>query len=126
MSIDDSYRTADMDERDLSESKYVFDHTDIPQNYPNFIKRLALGLTYTEMHAAQIGLIGWPVGMAFAVGQTETALGVSLAAVSIAFGLRVVETPTAAQEIVKKEPWYFLVVYSLCGLLGATIGDWWF
>lgn len=75
-------------------------------------------LTYTEVHAAIIGLVvGVLAGYALLLGYDLLAAGVSATFVSIALGVRTQEELPVAQTTVRREPWYALGAF----LVGALV-----
>lgn len=106
-------------------------------------------LTFDEIHAAYLGTCGVLVGLAYANGTVEEAVGFTLAIVGVAFGVRVMprdmDVPgaaqyrknpnpavtvltfvpfllkTAAARTVRKEPWYFVVTYLVAFLAGVGL-----
>lgn len=110
----------------------------------------ALGeLTYDELHAAYLGTMGVLVGLTYAAGNVEEAIGFSLTAIGVAVGIRVLpeelDAPgadryrhdprpavalltfvpwvldTAAARTVRREPAYFVAVYLVMFLAGTGL-----
>lgn len=78
------------------------------------------GLTYEELHAAVLGLVGAVAGVAFRLGQVEAATGFSFLVLTVAWGLK--EAPDGgypvAARVTRREPWYFTFLY----VASATAG----
>lgn len=51
-------------------------------------------LTFDEIHAAYLGTMGVLVGISYAAGNVEEAIGFSLTAIGVAFGIRVLPEET--------------------------------
>lgn len=111
-----------MTRQPLRGSDYVFDEP--PQWLPRPLQKVAMDLTYDEAHAAELGLVGLPLGIALAIGHSTLAIGTFVALVTLAFGLRAApnDLPVAGR-LVRKEPWYFLIVAVVTMTLaaGATV-----
>ncbi|MFB6162522.1 MAG: hypothetical protein ABEJ86_03655 [Halococcoides sp.] len=77
------------------------------------------GLTYSEWHAAVLGLIGVFAGAGVPLGyQTVVGLG-TLALLGLIFALRIAPSHLpVAGRLVRREPWYFTTVYVLTATAG--------
>lgn len=79
-------------------------------------------LTYDEIHAFQLGLVGLPVGAAFVLDAAEIALWFTIALMGIVFGVSHLEETNGARQatgVIAEEPWYFLSGYFLFIAVGA-------
>lgn len=70
-------------------------------------------VTVTEAHSALLGLVGVLAGAGFRLGFVQAVGGFTVCVVTIAFGLRKLsgDRIPVAVRVVRREPWYFLVVY---------------
>lgn len=70
-------------------------------------------VTYTEVHSALLGLVGILAGAGFRLGFVQAVGGFTVCVVTVAFGLRRLSADSipVAVRVVRREPWYFLVVY---------------
>lgn len=76
-------------------------------------------LTYTEVHAAILGVaIGVLIGYGHGLGYTTVALVGSVAFVGIAFGIYRRGSLPKAQRTIQREPWYALSAF----VVGASVG----
>lgn len=106
-------------------------------------------LTVDEIHAAYLGTCGLLVALAYETGLPNEALGFTLTVFGLAFGVRVLPTDlevpgasrfrqtsnpalilltlvpfvleTAAARVVRREPWYFVVLYLVTFLAGLGL-----
>lgn len=128
----------------LKASDYVFRDETLPEWIPGAIRRTLLDLTYWEVHAMELGLLGLIAGAGVRLGfETWVAFGTAFL-VGTAFGIRRLDpeevpefkgdgvlrallhliTGTAeniASRTLGREPWYFLVVYVLTSSLSWTL-----
>lgn len=79
-------------------------------------------LTYNEIHAAGLGLVGIFVGVGWMAGFTMEAMTFTLFVIGMAFGMKKLpdDKPIAGQ-VVRREPWYFTTIYVLSALVGAGL-----
>jgi hypothetical protein len=71
-------------------------------------------LTYNEIHAMELGFVGFMAGAGLRAGFTEAVAAFTIAVAGLAFGLRKApDDAPVAQRVIKREPYYFLVVYVL-------------
>lgn len=110
--------------RRLKGKDYVFGDT-LPEWLPAVLRRPLGDLTYNEVHAMELGLVGLVIGATWAVGYPKEATVISFLLVGTAFGLRKMpEDKPVAARVVRREPWYFTTVYVLTAVLsayGATV-----
>ena len=75
-------------------------------------------LTYTEVHAAVLGVVvGVLAGYARVVGYETVAVGSGVVFVAVALGLGARGELPAAQTTLRREPWYALAAFLLGGAL---------
>lgn len=79
-------------------------------------------LTFAELHAGMIGLIGILPGLAWLAGFQREAFLASLLILGLAYLLRLLpgSRSASAARVTGKEPWYFTVIY--LGAFLATLG----
>lgn len=95
----------------LKGSDYAF-RGSVPEWLPVFLRRWARDLTYDEVHAMELGLLGIVAGAAWWAGLHEAVATLSLTLVAAAFGLRKLpDKLPVARRVVRREPWYFTTVY---------------
>lgn len=85
----------------------------------------ALSITYAELHAWILGVIGFPAGLGFVSGFPEFSIGLTATAIAIAFGLKAVPKTNGsakAMAAIVEEPWYFTASYISAYLIGLGIG----
>lgn len=93
-----------------------------PDWLPGPVYRWLADLTYREWHAALLGLLGVFVGAAWTAGFRPEAVGVTVATVGIAFGLRALpDNAPVAGRVIRREPWYFTVPFVATAVLAAFI-----
>ena len=70
-------------------------------------------LTYDEVHATQLGLVGLPIGAAMVHEETELAIWFTVALMGIVFGVSKLNNydSNAAVGVISQEPWYFTTSY---------------
>lgn len=103
----------------LSGSDYPFADVDLPW-LPDSIQAWLHDLTYNEVHAAGLGLVGFLVGAAIHLGFRAEAGAFTVAVVTLAFGLRKAPNDAPiAQRLIRHEPWYFLTVYIVTAAISA-------
>ncbi|NEU55781.1 hypothetical protein [Halorussus sp. MSC15.2] len=79
-------------------------------------------LTYTEIHAAILGaVVGVLAGYAHGIGRTDVAVGFAAAFVAVALGLKYTGKIPAAQQTVRREPWYALAALLAGGAVGLAV-----
>lgn len=83
-----------------------------PEWLPTPLRRVAGDLTYAEAHAMLLGLVGTLAGAGWFFGWRSAAQAFTVAVTTLAFGLRAApnDLPIAGR-LVRREPWYFFVVY---------------
>lgn len=102
----------------LKGSDYVFSG-EVPRWLPGPLARVVRDLTYNEVHAMLLGLIGLPLGVAWTTAGVVGRLGVVAVGVLLAV-IALVRIPdrTIAAKLVARETWYFSGVFVLSGALG--------
>lgn len=99
-----------MSDQSLDGEDYVIEAA--PSWVPTFLAAVLEDLTYNEVHAAELGLAGFLAGFGVHLGYSQEVGALSLALVGTAFGLRrLPETGQVSGRVIRREPWYFLVVY---------------
>lgn len=71
-------------------------------------------LTYDEIHAVQLGIVGLPIGAAYAEGLVELAVWFTVAVMGIVFGVSKYEQTNGnrrATGVIADVPWYFTTSY---------------
>lgn len=100
-----------------TDDEYPFRGT-AAERLPESLRQWATDLTYTELHAMELGLLGVLAATGWHAGFRPPAVGFTVAAVAIAFGLRALPEPVpVAARVVRREPWYFTTVYVVTTLL---------
>ena len=108
-----------MTDEPLDATDYVVQ--DPPGWLPDPVQRWLADLTYREWHAIWLGVVGFPLGLAYAAGRQE-ALPIAVALVAITFGLRKApDDAPVASRIIHKEPWYFLVPLTTLFSAGVAV-----
>lgn len=93
----------------LSKSDYVFEQS--PAWAVGPLEAVAMDLTYDEVHAALLGLVGVLVALSWSVGLRVESATLLIALVGIAFGLkRLPNNAPVAGRVLRREPWYFSTV----------------
>lgn len=83
---------------------------------------LVAGLTYNEVHAMELGLVGVLAGVGWFYGLHEVVAAFTVAAIGIAFGLRrIPESRPVAARVIQREPWYFSLVYIGSAVLSSGV-----
>lgn len=92
-----------------------------PEWLPGPLQRVGGDLTYDEAHAMLLGLVGVLAGAGWFFGWQGAVQAFTVAVVTLAFGLRAApdDLPIAGR-LVRREPWYFLVVY-----IGSIAASYW-
>lgn len=78
-------------------------------------------LTYEEIHSAALGLIGVPLGMAWAAGMMEAVGALLLLLIGYIFGVRKLPVKADAAEAIRNEPWYFVFTLVIALVIGTVI-----
>lgn len=71
-------------------------------------------VTIHELHAAGLGIVGVLAGVGLRIGYTEEVATFTLGMMAMAFGLRKyldIKVQSSAGSVLKREPWYFTVMY---------------
>lgn len=104
----------------LKGKDYVLTEDSLPSWVPGPIRRTALDLTYDEVHAAKLGLVGVVAGGTWSAGLQKEAAVLSFMLVGLAFGLKKMpDSKPVAGRVIRREPWYFTTVYVLATLLSV-------
>lgn len=103
----------------LKGSDYPFKDVDVPFA-PDSIEAWVHDLTYNEVHAAGLGLLGLFAGAGLHLGFKGTVGAFTVMVVAIAFGLRKApDDAPAARRVIRREPWYFTTVYIVTAAISA-------
>ncbi|WP_137284812.1 hypothetical protein [Halorussus salinisoli] len=79
-------------------------------------------LTYTEVHAVVLGaVVGVLVGYAHGIGRTTVAVAFTTAFVGVALGIQYTGEIPAAQQTIRREPWYALAALLAGGVVGLLV-----
>ncbi|UPW01169.1 hypothetical protein M0R88_03470 [Halorussus gelatinilyticus] len=79
-------------------------------------------LTYTEIHAIILGaVVGVLAGYAHGIGRTTVAVGVAATFVAVALGLKYTGEIPAAQQTLRREPWYALAALVVGGAVVLVV-----
>lgn len=81
----------------------------------------AMDLTYNEVHAMELGLVGLLAGAGWWMGYHEAVATFTVAVIGIAFGLKRLPNVSVASRVLRKEPWYFSTVFIVSALLSVGI-----
>jgi len=103
----------------LSGDDYVL-RDSVPEWLPAPIRRWLRDLTYNEWHMVVLGLIGLPIGGAWATGGpiVRTLLTAFVGTVIVATLHRPPEGSTPTSRLLGRESWYFTVPFTLFVTLG--------
>lgn len=122
----------------LKGSDYLFDEDAALWWARGPIEDWAKDLTYDEVHAMELGLVGVLAGAGWWLGFHTYALGVSGVLVALAFGLKRIPAAdgppleqadgvlrqlvkSVAGKVVRREPWYFTTVYLVTATVTAGV-----
>lgn len=95
----------------------------VPQWLPLSVRRWARDLTYNEVHAMALGLLGLPLALAWTTAGAVGELAVSLVGVLLA-GIVLLRLPREqgmAARLLSREPWYFATVFVVATLSGGLV-----
>lgn len=107
-------------ERGLKGEDYVFETP--PWWAVGPLKRVLMDLTYNEVHAMELGLVGVLAGVGWWYGLHEMVAVFTVGAIGIAFGLRrLPESKPIAARVIRMEPWYFSLVYVVSAVLASGV-----
>jgi len=102
----------------LSGDDYVL-RDSVPDWLPAPIRRWLRDLTYNEWHMVVLGLIGLPIGGAWATGGPLVRTLLTLIGVAITIiALYRVQNATSTARLLSRETWYFAVPFVLFVTLG--------
>lgn len=103
---------------------YIFSEDSLPAWLPGPLRRTALDLTYDEVHAAKLGLVGVVVGSAWTAGLRKEAAVLGMTLVGVAFGLKKLpDNKPVAGRVIRREPWYFTAVFILVTVLSVGFNE---
>lgn len=82
-------------------------------------------LTYDEIHAFQLGIVGLPIGAAYAEGLVELSVWFTVAIMGIVFGISKYEDTEngkrRAMGVISDVPWYFTTSYFTWAMAGVYL-----
>lgn len=79
-------------------------------------------ITYTEVHALILGAtVGLLAGYGHTIGQTKLATSFTAIFVAVALGIKYTGKIPAAQQTIRREPWYALAALVVAGVVALTV-----